>query len=130
MPYKELEHTADILIEVTGDSLENLFEEAGKALFDILGKSGTKSVDQTVIQTHASNPEQLLVKWLEELLAEHEISGNLFNKFRVKIQGNQLEAQVFGGPGKVETSIKAVTFHRLKIWEESGKWKARILFDI
>ena len=129
MPYRELEHTADIWIEVTGTSLENLLEEAGVALFSIVGTPASQT------QTHefeikASSNEELLVRWLEELYAESQISGILFSRFKVTTTPTGVKAKAWGGPGHVKTEIKAVTWARLRIWQEGNAWKARVLFDI
>ena len=128
MPFKELPHTSDLYLEVSGNSLENLFEEAAKAMFSELGTG--KGSEEFSVEAEAPEREELLVKWLENLLVEHEVSGNIFNKFMVKIEGNRLYGKAFGGPGEVSENIKGVTFFGLKIWEEKGKYRARILFDI
>ena len=132
MPFKELPHTSDLYLEVSGTSLENLFEEAAKAMFAKLGKRdpGTEGSVVVMIEKEAPEKEGLLVKWLEGLLIEHEVSGIIFTKFKVEIDGNKLVATAFGGPGKTLENIKGVTFFDLKIWEEKGAVKARILFDI
>lgn len=129
MPYRQLEHTADIWIEVTGTSFENLLEEAGAALFDIVGKPDSLGTMREFEFGGKSN-EELLVRWLEELYSESQISGILFGKFNVSVQAGKLKGKAWGGPGSVKTEVKAVTWGRLKIWQEKDKWKARVLFDI
>jgi SHS2 domain-containing protein len=83
-----------------------------------------------VIDVEAPEKEELLVKWLENLLIEHEMTGNLFTRFKVKIEGNQLHGEAFGGPGHVHQIIKGVTFFNLKIEQEKTRFKVRVLFDI
>ncbi len=129
MPYKLLEHTADLLVEVEGDSLEGLFEEAGKAMFELIGECKGEG-DEFTVDVSDPSKEGLLVKWLTELLAEHDATRHLFRKFKVKINRTHLVGQAFGGDGVVKDSIKGVTFHELRIWREGKTWKARILFDI
>lgn len=128
MPFKELPHTSDLYLEISGNSLENLFEEAAKAMFSKLGVGSGDEKFETEVE--ASSREQLLVKWLESLLVEHEVTGNIFTSFKVKISGNKLSGEALGGPGDIEENIKGVTFFDLKIWQEKGKFKARVLFDI
>jgi SHS2 domain-containing protein len=132
MPFTELPHTSDLYLEISGTNLENLFEEAAKAMFAKLGKQdpGTEGAVITHIEQEAPDKEGLLVKWLEALLIEHEVSRIIFTKFKVEIEGKTLRGTAFGGPGKTQENIKGVTFFDLKIWEENGTYKARILFDI
>jgi SHS2 domain-containing protein len=128
MPFKELPHTSDLYLEITGTSLNNLFEEAAKGMFCKLGKG--KGDKKVVIDVEAPDMEQLLVTWLENLLIEHEMTGNLFMKFKVKIEGNKLHGEATGGPGRVHENIKGVTFFNLKIEQEKTRFKVRVLFDI
>lgn len=128
MPSKELPHTSDLYLEITGTSLENLFEEAAKGMFSQLGTGDGKQ--KAVIDVEAPDPEQLLVKWLGGLLIEHEMTGNIFTRFTVKIDGNKLHGEAVGGPGHVHQLIKGVTFYDLKILQEKGKYRVKVLFDI
>ena len=129
MPWKELPHTSDLFLEVEGRSLGNLMEEAARAMFENLGKSEKQNKGfQTEIS--AANKEQMLMKWLEELLAENDVTKYIFNEFKVVIDGQKMKAYVRSGEGTNDVNIKAVTWHELKIWQEGNIWKARILFDI
>lgn len=129
MPWKELPHTSDLFLEIEGNSLENLMEEAARAMFENLGVSKKKN-NEFETEISAPNREEMLVRWLEELFSEHDVNKFIFSEFKVKIEGDKLKGLARGGEGKTKLGIKAVTWHDLKIWQEGKKWKARVLFDI
>ena len=129
MPFKELPHKSDLYLQITGTSLENLFEEAAIAMFSHLGTS-TGGKQKYSVDLHAPDPEQLLVKWLENLLVEHEVTRRVFTAFKVEIDGSKLHGTALGGPGDIVQNIKGVTFFNLKIEEKDGKYAAKVLFDI
>ena len=71
-PYELIDHTADIAIKAYGKSLSEAFENAAKAMFDIITDSSEiESVGQYDVELEAPDLEQLLVDWLSELLFIH-----------------------------------------------------------
>ena len=90
------------------------------------------------IKLEADNPEGLLFAWLNELLYISETKLVILSKFKIKeLSDYQIKAEVGGmkinPPSvKIEKEIKAVTYHRLEVKkdEESGLWRAQVIFDI
>ncbi len=90
------------------------------------------------IRLKADNLEGLLFAWLNELLYIGETRLVILNKFQIKeLSDFQIKAEVEGMKinllgRKIEKEIKAVTYHRLEIKkdEESGLWRAQVIFDI
>jgi len=82
--------------------------------------------------------EGLLFAWLNELLYIGETRLVILNKFQIKqLSDFQIKAEVGGmkinPPSvKIKREIKAVTYHHLEIKknEESGLWRAQVIFDI
>ncbi|MEE9583933.1 MAG: archease, partial [Candidatus Brocadiales bacterium] len=80
--------------------------------------------------------EQLLVKWLNELLYLNETEDLLFKSFRVEsIVDGELKALACGERFSPErhvilTPFKAVTYHRIEIAREPDRWHARVIVDI
>ena len=136
-PYRFLDHTADLRIEVTADTLEGLFVEAAGALFDI--STGIGSIDvREFRQVRASGDDiqELFVDWLRELLYRLWGEGMLFSRFEItSISETEVTAQCGGEPfvkGRHEArcEIKAVTYHGLEIIRRRGKFSASVVFDI
>ncbi|MGR3309644.1 MAG: archease [Candidatus Brocadiales bacterium] len=135
--YRLINHTADLGIEVYGEGLQELFSNAGFALFDIITDiSRVKETTKRVITIEGSDLEQLIVNWLNELLYLHDVEGLLFKRFEVQeITDKNLKALIAGeryDPNKhiIETVVKAVTYHQLQVVQENNRWRAVIIIDL
>ena len=143
--YKEFEHTADIGVEIYGNTLENLFVNAGYALFDIIVDATTITPTITrSVRITGTDVEMLLMNWLRELLYLFSVHQEVYAEFEMQsIQtpsGVQtsvctLEARVRGEPLDPEkhdfrTEIKAITYHQFAVTHENDIWNARVLFDV
>lgn len=139
--YKFLEHTADAYIAVYGRDLEEAFENAALAMFDIMvviEKVEPRVQDEVEVDGH--DQYALLYNWLEELLIRFEIKNNLYSSFNVlKIKktpmGFKLNAKIWGEPYDAEkhdqkVGVKAVTYHRMEILRKPTKVTIKIIFDI
>ncbi|MEM0066009.1 MAG: archease [Sulfolobales archaeon] len=138
---KFLEHTADVYIEVCGESLEKAFELAGLALFEVM--TDTSKVEPRVarvIEDRGFDMESSLYRWLEDLLIEYGRSNLVFSQIRVeyvKKEGDEyvFKALCFGDyfdPRKHEarTEVKAVTYSLMEIVQSDGRWILRFVLDI
>ena len=136
-PYELIEHTADVAIKAYGKNIAEAFEQAAKAMFDIItDKSEVESVGQYDIDLEAQDMEQLLVDWLSELLFLHGANNMVFGFFKVDLdeKKNRLSAHVFGEPfniskHKIGIEVKAVTYHMLEI-RDKRPYHVQVLFDI
>lgn len=135
--YRVLEHTADLALGVYGRNLEELFSNAAFALFDVLTDlSRVEERTTKAISLHAFDLEQLLVKWLNELLYYHEVEQLLFKRFEIKrLEPGYLEATACGevfreGVHVIFTSPKAVTHHKIEVAEGPEGWRARVIIDL
>jgi len=137
MRYQLIEHTGDIGIQVFGVSEEELFENAGFALFDIMtDMQQVQSIVNYEIEVTGNDREELLVNWLSELNFIFQTQYVLFRDFKVlNMNEKHLKAIVIGeirDPAKhpVRMEIKAVTYHQLKIEQTSEGWCGWVIFDI
>ena len=138
--FEILEHTADIGIAAYGKNKREVFISAAKGMFEIIAgeNKNLKENFYDKIKLEADNLEGLLFAWLNELLYIGETRLVILNKFQIKeLSDYQIKAEVGGTkinpPSiKIEKEIKAVTYHRLEIKkdEESGLWRAQVIFDI
>ena len=138
--FEIIDHTADIGLIAYGKNKEEVFINAAKAMFEIIAgeNKNLKENFYDKIKLEADNLEGLLFAWLNELLYISETKLVILSKFKIKELSNyQIKAEVEGmkiNPlsVKIEKEIKAVTYHRLEVKkdEESGRWRAQIIFDI
>ncbi len=135
--YREIEHTADLGIEVTAADLPGLFASAGEALYALVADAATiESRDTVTISATGESPEELLHAWLCELLALFNIQGFVGKRCQVAHIGEgQIQGQVSGERLDLKrhafhTEIKGVTYHDFRVWREAGAWHARVIFDV
>jgi len=76
--FEFLEHTADAYIAAYGDSLEEAFENAALATFEVMTdiEKVEPKVEDTV-EVEAHDEYALLYNWLEEFINKFETTGRL-----------------------------------------------------
>ena len=136
--YREIEHTADMGMELDAPDLRTALELSAAAMFDMIcdlesvGDSWKRVVS---VESRDGDLENLLVRWLTELLYVHETERVLLSGFSVrKLDARLIEGHVTGeriDPDRhvVRLEIKAVTYHNLMIEETAGRWEVRVIFD-
>lgn len=132
MAYRFVGHTSDIIIESTGKTFSEAFEDLAKGMFTQMGEAKAEK-ESFEVESGAGALDILVVKALSELLAEVEIRGITPKKVRVgKFDGKNpsIAFTVYGEKKAPKNIIKAVTFHELIVKGERGKWTIRVLFDI
>ncbi len=137
--YQLIEHTADIGIRVETRTLKSLFKNSALAMFDIIAQkkkpvSQTPTLKKIKIKQGAGDLKELYVNWLNELLSLSSARGLIFSVFRInKLDVNSLEAEVAGkgmSNYKVNTEIKAATYHQLKLEQTKKGWLSEVIFDV
>jgi SHS2 domain-containing protein len=136
--YELIEHTADIGIRVKAKGLAEIFKNAALAMFDIIAeeKSQVTSHKSQVIRIKqkADNLDELFINWLNELLSLSATEELIFLDFKIdKIDDKNIQAKAFGQDMKnyrVNSEIKAATYHQLKLEETNGGWTAEVIFDV
>ena len=136
--YREIEHTADVGMELEASDLKDAFELAAASMFDLMCDLDTigGSVSRTVrAASREGDLEGLMVRWLTELLYVLEVEGLLLSGFNVRtLAGDLIEADVTGEPLDLErhslkSELKAVTYHDLAVEQAGGSWLVRVIFD-
>ena len=132
-----IEHPADIGMEAFGHSLKDVFEYAANGLISIIVEtSSVDAVEQRFVRLVSSDVENLLIKWLSEVLYLYDGQNFLMSDVSIEqISSTELEAVVTGEPvnerkHEFKMDVKAVTYHQLKIVHEKENWFARVFLDI
>ncbi len=135
MAYKHFEHLADIGIQGTGSTLSTAFEEAAKAMFEIMVDiSKVKLKNQVSFSVSAENTEELFVEFLNELLSLSSLKRIMFSKFKVRIEKSKLHATAYGEKiskkTELKTEVKAATYSQLSVIKKANKFIARTIVDV
>lgn len=132
-PYEELDHTADWALRIQGRDLAGLFLAAAAAMLAACGARPKEGPEQErQLSLVASDPEGLLVAWLEEVLYSLEVHRRLPIDIHLTVtDGTALQARWREVPlGGVDKPIKAVTYNNLAVVETEGGLEATIVFDV
>ena len=130
--------TADVAFIAYGNSLNELFENAALAMFEVMiNTKKVKKREKREINEKGIDLESLMFNWLNDLLYYYGAEGLVFSDFKVNInlKNYTLNAIAFGEEvdpliHEVKIEVKAATYHLLKIWKEKNLWKARVILDI
>lgn len=137
IPFKILEHTADMRIKVQGHTEEELFQNAALALAAILYPEYEKfkkrpgEFEKIIIE--APDINVLLVNFLNEILSRSEINRKIYPRVKfLKFSPKSLETQIFGFPvPEFSEDIKAVTYHEVEIKQNKrGIFEVTLTLDI
>lgn len=139
--FKFIDHTADIAVEVSGNTLEELFLAAlnGWKSSVIEPSNIKRDKHKRDINLNENSIEELLVSFLQELNYLFE-SKKIFPADIVEIiVENKYDAFLlkcrigFGAiltQDEIKAEIKAVTFHQIDVKKADNVYKTIIVFDI
>lgn len=130
--------TADVAVAVYGRKLNDVFENAALAMFEVM--TDTKKVNpvkEKRMEVRGHDLKALMFNWLNELLFISASENMVFSKFKVRLDEKMLalNATCVGekiDPKKheIRTEIKATTYHKMEIKKSGDGWKAQIIFDV
>jgi SHS2 domain-containing protein len=136
--YDEIEHTADVGVALSAPDLRSAFELAAASMFDLmcdLDSVGASWRREVRVDGRDGDLENLLIRWLAELLYIFETEHVLLSTFAVaRFESGVVEALVAGEPydaarHAVKIEIKAATYHDLRIEETDDGWRVAVIFD-
>jgi SHS2 domain-containing protein len=135
--YRILEHTADIGLEATAATPEDVFREAARALIAIAVDATSVEPSETcAVAVTGDDYPSLLVNFLDEIVY-------LFDSGRfapaecevVRLAPTRIDARLFGSardPARHpwRLIVKAVTYHGLVVERHGDGWRARVFLVV
>ena len=146
-PFRELDHTADICVEIYGKDEPDLFRNAVESLYLLLGlpEEAPEQGDISPVEdleVSGRDSEEVLVELLGDLLYKATVDGLRFRAHEVSVRRRQTEPEgsrvLLSGSWKTLTDrdrkglreIKAVTYHEIWIGRAGEGFSARVVMDI
>jgi len=130
--YREVAHTADWELEVWAADLPGLLQQAALGMYALAGvrlQPGPRRTCSLTLQ--GLDDEDLLVKFLSELLYLGNQQGLAFDTFNLYMDSGSLNARLGGAPiASQDKEIKAVTYHQLAIRRGPHGLAANVVFDV
>jgi SHS2 domain-containing protein len=137
MEFEFLDHPADIGFRARGSTLEHLFENCAHALIAIiLDPAEIHGSEQVVLAAEGSDRESLLVNWLNEVLYYVDTKRLAFESFIVEFPSPEQIRAVARFEARdpvrhpVRLSVKAVTYHQLRVSSVGEGWVAEVYVDV
>jgi SHS2 domain-containing protein len=133
--YRQLDHTADLALELTGPSQEEVLLAGAEAVIDIMteGAPVVEAAERTVA-IDAVDEGDRLVQWLNEIVVAAVCDGFLFASGDIELVGaTGLRARLRGEAGagaKVVAELKSATYHDLALDHDQDGWRARVVIDV
>jgi SHS2 domain-containing protein len=135
--YETFEHTADVGLRIRAEGLDQLFAEAGRALFSLIvaNLDEVRPVEEVRFALAAPRNDDLLFDWLAELLYTFDTRRLLLSEFQVEVGAGRLSAVARGEPidqprHRLDMEVKAITYHGLRLERQNDGWLAEVIVDI
>ena len=135
--FEYFDHAADVGIALRADSLEGIFRSAGHALMQWIGpEPDGPPAGKIPVSVDADSGEELLVRWLQELLFLFQHQHAYFlDAENLRISAHALSGEVVCSIWDDSScpdyrEIKAVTYHQLSVRREGRSWHARVILDV
>ena len=128
--FEFFEVTADVGYKAYGKTLEEAFENAALAMFEVI--TDTSKIEPEIerkIEVESEDECALLYDWLSEFLVLLDVDYLVFSKFEVKIEkkedGFSLKGTAWGEEFDPEihesrAEVKAVTYHLMDVKQDNG----------
>lgn len=128
------EHTSEVKMRLFAPTLPSLFQEACRALADIMAESPPQvGRPDEPVGLIARDREALLAEWLNELIYRTESEGRLFTAAEVeRLSDTELTGKIGGAAvSGLKTQVKAATLHDLTIEPLAQEgWTASVVLDV
>lgn len=133
------DHTSEVRLCVTAETLAAVFEEAGRALAELMLDGPPSAAWGPVDEVSLVAPDRaaLLVHWLNELIFLSETRKQVYVDFQVdSVSETALHARVRGVfPDVLRTAVKAATLHDVVFRESvsasgSLSYAAKVVLDV
>lgn len=136
--FELLDHTSEIGFEATGDTLDELFANSGRAVFQVMTDidqlDTAKAVEMTV---ESENLEALLFDFIDHCIYLSQAKDLLLRVFDLSVTETPDGYRVTGtGRGQLIgdelrlQEVKAPTYSDIVVEETGDGWRARMFLDI
>lgn len=139
--HRAVDHTADVGLRAAAGTGEALFEEAAAALAELSSDVGrTAELRSEVLEIEADDLEQLVFRWLNELIGLAEVRGEALARTTVSrlrqgragwvVRGRAWFAPFDANQVRPRLQVKAVTLHRLRVTRGPEGWGLEAYLDV
>lgn len=134
--WEHFAHGADIGVRGFGPSKESAFEQAAQAAIAVMADlAAIRGQERITVQCEAPDDELLLVDWLNAVVFEIATRNMLFSRFKIHLDGQHLEAELWGEEIDLErhqpgVEIKGATYTEVRVFQDEASWVAQCVVDV
>lgn len=137
-----LDHTADVLIEGKGKTLEKAFEAIALALQNVILDTETITPKKNLkdcIKLSSPSKEELLFEFLSRIVFIKDTKKFVFRDIEVKINNDNNSVELcFSMKGetlslkkhKIYCDVKGVSYSELRVFEENNYYICKCIVDV
>lgn len=137
VPYRRLEHTSDVKVEIYGADLAELFTNAATCLFDlILDLKKVRETTSMPLSLESAELPELFLDWLRELLFLFSTHSLAIRRVEIaSIEPTKVQATVFGeefDPERhaLKVEVKTPTYHEYRVEKTEVGYRATVILDV
>lgn len=136
--FELLDHTSEVGVRATGDTLAEAFEHAGQAIFEIMTDIDQLEAEETIdIELESENLEALLYDFVDELVYIAATEHLLLAAFDLSIEP-VTDGYRLAGVGRGERmqsdmrrqEVKAPTYSDMIVEETEAGWTLQMFVDV
>jgi SHS2 domain-containing protein len=132
--HRWIDHTADLCLEAWADDEPGLLAEAMRGVVLALTEGEAPGDgDARRLEIDSIDPEDRLVRWLNEILWLAIGEGFVPARARIELHDEGLHAELHGqadARALVRSEIKAATYHDLALTADPRGHRARVVLDV
>jgi SHS2 domain-containing protein len=131
VPYRWVEHTGELELELRAATEAGVFEEALAAMGELMSDDEKGEPAEASVSLEAADRAALLADWVGELAFLAESRGLVPTGLAsLDLADGALSARVLARHGAPPNLVKGVTYHRLEFGREGAGWLARLVLDV
>jgi SHS2 domain-containing protein len=131
MPYRWVEHTGELELEILAPDEQAVFGEGFEAMRELLAADSAGDAVARHVELAGPDRAALLADWLGELAILGETEGLVPEGLRdIELGRDGLRATVDGRVGAPAHLVKGATYHRLAFEPSDTGWFARVVLDV
>ncbi len=125
-----IEHTADAGFIIKGETTNDLFLNAAKALCNLMEVEEIAPVKEEKITLEAPSKEELLILWLNEIIFLAEQKSIIPKDIHIIFEGNKIIVNFKPVRVTIRVEVKAATYYKVGIKKTKTGYSTDIFFDL
>ena len=126
------QHTADIRIEISAASPEDVFADGVRGLMEVMKPEVAGDAVTVTVEVESPDLTALLVDFMNEILLRCHIRRQAFEPESILLDENSVVARLrVTTVIRFEEDVKAVTYHEADVRRnDDGSWTTTIVLDV